>query len=71
VAIERLYTSQEWAEISRRTRRAVERERLRGDGPEFIRANGKVLYSESAIQAWLQARTARSTTEEGQRAAAG
>jgi helix-turn-helix protein len=69
VAIGRLYTSQEYANLTRRTKRAVERERLRGDGPEFIRANGKVLYSESAIEAWLQARTARSTTEEQQRAA--
>lgn len=42
--------------------------RMRGGGPEFIRAGrgrrGKVLYSRKSVLAWLAGRTRRSTAEE-------
>lgn len=69
MAIERLYDTNELAALLKLTRRAIERWRMTGAGPEFIRAGGKVLYSESAIDRWLAANTASSTTEEQQRSA--
>ena len=37
--------------------------RLTGDGPEFIKVGRTVLYPVNAVDAWLGARTRRSTSD--------
>lgn len=59
-------------EVARRTgqsARTWERRRIAGTGPEFIKIGRRVMYSESALCAWLAANTFRSTSEVDQRPA--
>lgn len=37
--------------------------RMTGDGPEFQKAGRKVLYSQAALNTWLQSRTYSSTSQ--------
>ena len=56
-------TQPEAAKILRVSTRSLERWRLAGTGPKYIRA-GRILYSRAALEAWLADRTFTSTSEE-------
>ena len=58
-----LNTTPEAAKRVKHSSRTLERWRLDGTGPEFVKAGRKVLYSDSALEAWVEARTFRSTAE--------
>ncbi|HEY8578638.1 MAG TPA: helix-turn-helix domain-containing protein [Beijerinckiaceae bacterium] len=40
----------------------LEKMRTEGGGPEFVKFGGLVRYRPSALEAWVQSRTVRSTT---------
>ena len=60
-------TSEETAELLKISRRTLERLRLNGEGPPFMKiGSGKrsrVLYKQSDIADWLESRLFRSTSE--------
>ncbi len=57
-------TQREAAKILRLSERSLERFRLSGTGPRFIKAGGRrVLYRMCDIEAWLAERTFSSTSE--------
>lgn len=41
----------------------LERLRLRGDGPRFVKAGKSVIYRRADLDAWLASRLVRSTSE--------
>jgi hypothetical protein len=49
-------TAKEVAAIRRKSEPALAEERKRGIGPPYIRDNGRILYPEDAVYAWLEAR---------------
>lgn len=53
----------EAAETLRLSDRTLERMRLDGTGPKFMKAGRRVLYRYSDLEAWLQERTYQSTSE--------
>jgi predicted DNA-binding transcriptional regulator AlpA len=59
------------AEVSKAIRRSIptlQKDRLRGNGPPFIKIGRLVRYSPSAVQAWLDDQVRRSTTDPGEAA---
>lgn len=63
-----LLTTAEAAQLLRCQPQTLRLWRCRGEGPRYIRfgtsGRGRALYARQAIDAWLQARTAGSTSEE-------
>ena len=55
----------EVAETLRLSDRTLERMRLDGTGPKFMKAGRRVLYRTSDLEAWLLERTYQSTSEFG------
>ena len=53
----------EAAEFLRLSARTLERHRIAGTGPRFIKAGRRVLYKASELEAWAEARTFGSTSE--------
>lgn len=53
----------EAASVLRISERTLERFRLDGSGPQFVKAGRRVLYRRSDIDAWTDARTFCSTSE--------
>lgn len=43
---------------------SLRRWRVRGNSPEYIRSGSRVFYRASVLQAWLEAHTFSSTSEE-------
>lgn len=41
----------------------LERLRVRGDGPAYLKLGGAVRYRQSDLDAWLESRVTRSTSE--------
>lgn len=58
-----LLTQREAALYLRLSERTLERYRVAGNGPRHIKTIRRVLYKESDIDAWLTARSVRSTSE--------
>jgi predicted DNA-binding transcriptional regulator AlpA len=56
-------TQREAADILRISQRTLERHRLTGTGPKFMKAGRRVLYRPVDIEAWMAANTFRSTAE--------
>ncbi len=56
-------TSTEAAEALRLSPRTLERHRLTGTGPKFVKAGRRVLYRPGDIEAWAEANTFASTSE--------
>jgi predicted DNA-binding transcriptional regulator AlpA len=53
-------------EISRLTGRAIptlQKDRLNGEGPPFVKIGRHVRYQPSAVQAWLDKNTRKSTSD--------
>ncbi|ARJ65053.1 hypothetical protein WV31_04935 [Magnetospirillum sp. ME-1] len=56
-------TQREAAEALRLSERTLERHRLTGTGPRFVKAGRRVLYRPADIEAWAEANTYASTSE--------
>jgi hypothetical protein len=65
-----LLTESQLAEFRRVTKQTLRNERLRGDGPPYLKVGGRVLYSEEDIAAWLATKRRTSTSDPGPGAAA-
>jgi excisionase family DNA binding protein len=63
----RLLTQSEAAKMLRLSERTLERLRLQGGGPKFVKANRSVRYREADLEAWIAARVVSSTSEEARR----
>ena len=57
------FTTKEAAQRVHLGTRTLEGFRLKGTGPAFVKAGRKVLYRDSDLESWLQARTFQSTSE--------
>ena len=58
-----LLTQQEAAEATRLSERTLERHRLSGTGPKFVRLGRRVLYRHEDVEAWIAENVCRSTSE--------
>ena len=63
----RLLTQSEAAKLLRLSERTLERLRLQGGGPVYVKANRSVRYREADLEAWIEARVVNSTSEEATR----
>jgi predicted DNA-binding transcriptional regulator AlpA len=59
-----MLTVHEAAGYLRLSPKSLQRLRGAGDGPRYIRLKGKVLYRESDLDRWLDARVRQSTSEQ-------
>ena len=57
------WTPEETAKVLRTSPRTLERRRLDGTGPKFVKLGGRVLYRPEDVSAWADARTFASTAE--------
>ena len=62
-----LMTTAEAAEYLRRSPRTLERGRVAGGGPKFLKPDGRVLYRPGDLDDWLEASVRRSTSDPGPR----
>ena len=53
----------EAAKLSRLSVPTLERMRLKGDGPPFIKAGKSVIYRRADLESWLASRLVRSTSD--------
>jgi len=60
----RLLTQREAACLLHLSERTLERLRVSGDGPRFVKANRSVRYRECDLEAWIAERVVNSTSEE-------
>ena len=58
-----LLTQPETAEQTRLSQRTLERHRLTGTGPKFVRLGRRVLYRHEDVEEWIAANICRSTSE--------
>jgi hypothetical protein len=58
-----LLTQNEAASFLRLSPRTLERHRVTGNGPKFMKAGKRVLYSDEELRNWLAANTFQSTSE--------
>lgn len=61
-------TQNETAELLRISTGTLERMRLKGNGPRFVKAGRRVLYRADEIEDWTEGRTFQSTSEADQAA---
>jgi predicted DNA-binding transcriptional regulator AlpA len=59
----RLLTQREAADLLRLSERTLERLRVTGTGPVYVKANRRVLYREVDLEAWIAKRIVGSTSE--------
>lgn len=58
-----LLTQREAAELLKLSQRTLERWRVAGDGPKFVRLGRSVRYSLTAIESYIASRVVSSTSE--------
>ena len=58
-----LLTQREAALALRLSERTLERSRVSGDGPKFVKAGRRVLYRQSDLDEWIASRVVHSTSE--------
>ena len=58
-----LRTQREAAEVLRLSERTLERMRLTGLGPAFVKAGRRVLYRQADLETWVAAQLRVSTSE--------
>ena len=63
MAVATFLIQSEAAELLRLSPRTLERKRLDGTGPRFVKAGRRVLYRRADIEAWTEAHTFVSTSE--------
>jgi excisionase family DNA binding protein len=61
-----LFVQREAAALLRLSERTLERMRVTGDGPPFVKAGRRVLYQQTDINEWIAARVRTSTSDLGQ-----
>ena len=61
----RLLTQRDAASLLRLSERTLERLRLQGGGPAFVKAGRAVRYRETDLEAWIVARVVSSTSAIG------
>lgn len=59
-----LLTQREAAQLLRLSERSLERFRLIGTGPRFVKAGHSVRYREADLEAWVASRVVQSTSME-------
>jgi predicted DNA-binding transcriptional regulator AlpA len=59
-----LLTQREAAMALRLSVRTLERMRVAGNGPRFVKCNRSIRYQQSDLDAWIASRVVRSTSEE-------
>jgi excisionase family DNA binding protein len=62
----RLLTQSEAAKVLRLSERTLERLRLSGGGPLYVKAGRAVRYRESDLESWIDARVVSSTSAIGE-----
>ena len=62
-----LMTTPEAATYVRRSPRTLERYRVTGEGPKFLKPDGRVLYRRGDLDDWLEGSVRRSTSDPGPR----
>jgi predicted DNA-binding transcriptional regulator AlpA len=62
IVVVRLLNQREAAVVLRLSERTLERFRLTGGGPVFVKAGRRVLYREPDIEEWIASRTRASTS---------
>ena len=62
--MQRLYTQAEAAELLCLSERTLERLRVAGTGPRFVRIGKSIRYQPSVLEAFVASRTVGSTSEE-------
>jgi excisionase family DNA binding protein len=60
----RLLTQREAARVLRLSERTLERLRVSGGGPTYVKAGRLVRYREGDLEAWIAARVVGSTSED-------
>lgn len=60
-----LLTAREAAERLKLSESYLEKARIRGDGPRFVRLGRSIRYRAEDIEAWVASRAAGSTSEYG------
>ena len=60
-----LLTTPEAAHHLRLSDRTLERYRVTGEGPRFLKLGRRVLYRRSALDGWVDSRVRRSTSDPG------
>jgi predicted DNA-binding transcriptional regulator AlpA len=63
----RLLTQRETALVLRLSERTLERLRLTGGGPSYVKAGRSVRYRQADIDAWIAARVVSNTSQEATR----
>ena len=58
----RYITEAQLENITQRSRKSWQRDRVNGTGPNFIRCGGKILYDMRDIEAWMDERKFQSTS---------
>jgi predicted DNA-binding transcriptional regulator AlpA len=61
----RLLTQADAAKLLCLSERTLERMRLQGNGPSYVKANRSVRYRESDLEEWIQRRVVSSTSAIG------
>ncbi len=61
--LENFLTQAEAAKMLRISPRSLERYRIAGNGPTYMKAGQRVLYRNADILAWLDSRKVKSTSE--------
>jgi excisionase family DNA binding protein len=59
-----LLTQHDAAQLLRLSERTLERKRLQGGGPRYLKLGHSVRYREEDLAAWLASRVVSSTSEE-------
>jgi predicted DNA-binding transcriptional regulator AlpA len=60
-----LLTQRDAARLLRLSERTLERLRLLGNGPRYVKTTRRVLYREADLEAWVASRLTTSTSEVG------
>ncbi len=63
--MEAMYTTEEAANLLRLSRRTLEKMRLTGCGPCYRKFGSRVLYPLSELDAWVDEKRRRSTSDSG------
>lgn len=59
---QRYITEAQLEQLTQRNKKSWQRDRVKGGGPKFIRAGGKILYDMRDVEDWLNARKFESTS---------
>lgn len=69
VAIQKLLDSAETAELTGLGKSTLEKLRVTGGGPRFVKVGGgRVLYDPADLKEWLEGKKRRSTSDRGEAA---